>query len=325
MLACLLAPRRLASPQSLSCAIQHVYSLDFTTAQAVAASLFLWTFSYLRSGFHSLASPTGSYCQSVALWLRHLNQPFSLLVACTRPSYKPMAKKSRPPKPAKQASSRGGLLYAAAAAVVAIAVALYYMHRGEEKPVAMERPPPVKKDRTPPSEEATNKAPAPGVPVPNPACEDKAPECKDWAKIGECDANPGYMLVHCASSCDKCDMLDYRKRCAVDETLPLSVPPGDMGKTFRRASSQEFAALDPVVLSSDPWVLQFDNFLSDEEADAFIRGGRTKGWVLSEDAGAMRSDGSFEAIRSSHRTSMTAWCDTAAWYPGVELKPLTRR
>jgi hypothetical protein len=238
-----------------------------------------------------------------------------------------MAKKSRPPKPAKQASSRGGLLYAAAAAVVAIAVALYYMRRGEEKPVAMERSiaPPVKKDRTPPTEEATNKAPAPGVPVPNPACEDKAPECKDWAKIGECDANPGYMLVHCASSCDKCDMLDYRKRCAVDETLPLSVPPGDMGKTFRRASSQEFAALDPVVLSSDPWVLQFDNFLSDEEADAFIRGGRTKGWVLSEDAGAMRSDGSFEAIRSSHRTSMTAWCDTAAWYPGVELKPLTRR
>ena len=35
-----LAPRRLASPQSLSCAIQHVYSLDFTTTQAVAASLF---------------------------------------------------------------------------------------------------------------------------------------------------------------------------------------------------------------------------------------------------------------------------------------------
>ena len=28
------------SPQSLSCAIQHVYSLDFTTTQAVAASLF---------------------------------------------------------------------------------------------------------------------------------------------------------------------------------------------------------------------------------------------------------------------------------------------
>ena len=79
------------------------------------------------------------------------------------------------------------------------------------------------------------------------------------------------------------------------------------------------------MLSSDPWVLQFDNFLSDEEADAFIRGGRTKGCVLREDPGAMRSDGSFEAIRSSHRTSMTAWCDTAAWYPGVELKPLTRR
>ena len=66
-------------------------------------------------------------------------QPFSLLAEGTRPSCEPMAKKSRPPKPAKQASSRGSLLYAAAAAVVAIAVALYYMRRGEEKPVAMER------------------------------------------------------------------------------------------------------------------------------------------------------------------------------------------
>ena len=43
------------------------------------------------------------------------------------------------------------------------------------------------------------------------------------------------------------------------------------------------------MLSSDPWVLQFDAFLSDEEADAFIRGGSTKGWALSEDAGASSS------------------------------------
>ena len=60
------------------------------------------------------------------------------------------------------------------------------------------------------------------------------------------------------------------------------------------------------VLSSDPFVLMFDNFLSDDEADAFIAGGRAKGWVVSEDAGRMNADGSFQAIRSSHRTSMTA-------------------
>ena len=81
-------------------------------------------------------------------------------------------------------------------------------------------------------------------------------------------------------------MQDYRKRCAVDETVPLSVAPGAMDETFRLASSAAFASLEPVVLSSNPWVLQFDAFLSDDEADAFIRGGATKGWALSEDAGA---------------------------------------
>ena len=67
--------------------------------------------------------------------------------------------------------------------------------------------------------------------------------------------------------------------------MPLSVAPGAMDETFRLASGAAFAHLEPRVLSSDPWVLQFDAFLSEEEADAFIQGGSTKGWALSEDAG----------------------------------------
>ncbi len=153
---------------------------------------------------------------------------------------------------------------------------------------------------------------AAAAPKRDPGCADKSPDCGLWAQRGECEANPGYMLVSCASSCDKCDMLDYRKRCAVDETVPLSVPPGAIGETFKRAASSDlFAGLEPTLLSSEPPVLQFDRFVSDEEADAFISRAQTKGWVESEDAGAMRADGSFEAIRSSHRNSLTAWCDNA--------------
>jgi len=189
-----------------------------------------------------------------------------------------------------------------------------------------ERRPPAEKPpvEQPPVEQAAS---GPVAPTPDPNCADKASvaECSGWARIGECDANPGFMLVQCASSCNKCEMMDYRKRCAVDETVPLSVPPGEMDETFRHASSARFASLEPVVLSSDPWVLQFDTFLSDEEADAFIRGGATKGWALSEDAGAMRSDGSFEAIRSSHRTSMTAWCDTAACQADAHIQHVMQR
>ena len=87
----------------------------------------------------------------------------------------------------------------------------------------MEKPPvekpPVEK---PPAEQAASARPA--APTRDPSCADKAPECGHWASIGECDANPGYMMVSCASSCNMCDMLDYRKRCAVDETVPNPNP-----------------------------------------------------------------------------------------------------
>lgn len=29
------------------------------------------------------------------------------------------------------------------------------------------------------------------------------PKCRDWAREGECDRNPGYMLAECAASCAK--------------------------------------------------------------------------------------------------------------------------
>ena len=91
-----------------------------------------------------------------------------------------------------------------------------------EKPSVDELPvekPPVEK---PPAEQAASARPA--APTRDPRCADKAPECGQWASIGECDANPGYMMVSCASSCNMCDMLDYRKRCAVDETVPNPNP-----------------------------------------------------------------------------------------------------
>lgn len=32
-------------------------------------------------------------------------------------------------------------------------------------------------------------------------CEDKNPKCPEWAKAGQCTANPGYMSADCAASC----------------------------------------------------------------------------------------------------------------------------
>jgi hypothetical protein len=32
---------------------------------------------------------------------------------------------------------------------------------------------------------------------------DENPSCGGWAAAGECDANPGYMLANCRTSCAK--------------------------------------------------------------------------------------------------------------------------
>ena len=239
--------------------------------------------------------------------------------------------KKKPPSSKPKGGGSATPAYVAAAIVVALAAAALSgvvdisalsgagrTPETQQKPKPkMERPPDVQPERAERRDAVPPSPPESAVPKKDPSCKDKnEKDCGSWAASGECDANPGYMLVHCASSCDKCDQLDYKKRCAIDEDVPLSVPPGAIDATFRHASSERFAALEPTVLSSPdgesggPWLLMFDNFLSDEEADAFISGGRTKGWVVSEDAGAMNPDGSFQAIRSSHRTSMTAWCDT---------------
>jgi hypothetical protein len=35
-------------------------------------------------------------------------------------------------------------------------------------------------------------------------CQDEHPKCFDWSRIGECDANPPYMLQSCSRSCKQC-------------------------------------------------------------------------------------------------------------------------
>ena len=35
-------------------------------------------------------------------------------------------------------------------------------------------------------------------------CQDEHHKCYDWARIGECDENPGYMLRSCRRSCIQC-------------------------------------------------------------------------------------------------------------------------
>ena len=61
-------------------------------------------------------------------------------------------------------------------------------------------------------------------------CIDKAAQCELWAEQGECERNPGYMVLNCMRSCDACHLADPETRCKVgpeDEQIP-DVGPGDV-------------------------------------------------------------------------------------------------
>ena len=144
----------------------------------------------------------------------------------------------------------------------------------------------------------------------DPSCvdRDKTGSCPMWAASGECENNPSYMKLKCASTCNTCDMLDYKKRCPIDPDRAPAVPPGTMSETFERALS-DFPELSPVVLSKEPWVMAFDSFLTPDEIDAILVHG--EGRFTRSTASGGRKDDEFIPLQSDIRTSWTTWCDNA--------------
>lgn len=182
--------------------------------------------------------------------------------------------------------------------------------------------------------------PKDAAPSPN-MCQDRYSMCPREAQRGECWVNPGWMIVHCCKSCNQQGMdaeklIDPTVRCS-KQHLNITTPtwkPGDLHDLFVSwATKQEFQNFQPRVLSSPqpdvyggqlhpsstankraathlppPWVIVFDNFLSDEEADALIAGGEMVGFQRSTDQGKINKLGEQERVVSKTRTSSNAWC-----------------
>ena len=79
-------------------------------------------------------------------------------------------------------------------------------------------------------------------------------------------------------------------------------------KTIWSDTLTEFPANRERDLKEDPWVITFDNFLTDEECDYLIELGRKEKYERSRDVGSKLSDGSYDGKISSTRTSENAWC-----------------
>mmetsp|Transcript_9811 Transcript_9811/g.13483 ORF Transcript_9811/g.13483 Transcript_9811/m.13483 type:complete len:367 (-) Transcript_9811:88-1188(-) len=140
-------------------------------------------------------------------------------------------------------------------------------------------------------------------------CTDRHKNCVQYEGRGECHKNPGWMIVHCAKSCNACHLRDAKVRCqrsALNISTEPIYKPGDLNWMFANIA-EEFPHFGITVISTDPWIVTFDNFLSDEEIHALISTNEGK-WERSTDSGTMNEFGETGRKLSTGRTSSNAWC-----------------
>eukprot|EP00980_Cylindrotheca_fusiformis_P013380 scaffold3410_cov141-Cylindrotheca_fusiformis.AAC.23 len=137
-------------------------------------------------------------------------------------------------------------------------------------------------------------------------CKNKHKDCTFWSVLGECENNPSYMLLNCAP------MLHIETRCPLDPDAVDALYPGDVNKLFERiAYSPEYKQYEPKIVSKPPegpWLIMFENMLSDVEAERLIELGGQRGYERSSDVGKLKPDGTHEKLVNSGRTSTNAWC-----------------
>ena len=174
-------------------------------------------------------------------------------------------------------------------------------------------------------------------------CENRNKLCAFWAVLGECEKNQAYMTTNCAPSCSSCHMIDIKTRCPPLDDAEPALRPGDLQRMFERivreapgnrtltpdekkalvdSNTTEYTVVvhsgpgtpapTDVSIATDksllPWVITFENFLTDDECDELIRLGYKYGYKRSEDVGARKFDGTHDSVKSERRTSENAWC-----------------
>lgn len=144
-------------------------------------------------------------------------------------------------------------------------------------------------------------------------CEDRYPLCPEYQSLGECEKNPGWMIINCPQSCASCHLLDPKVRCdrnflnISSETIYAK---GEMQQMFANLETEFSSRYHIRYLSYDPYVISFDNFVTDEEITAILNSVEDN-WERSTDTGSENEFGETGRIISQSRTSANAWCREA--------------
>jgi len=155
--------------------------------------------------------------------------------------------------------------------------------------------------------------------------------CAFWAVLGECEANPSYMTLQCAPSCETCHLIDIATRCPVDSEAKPAFQPGEMDTMFRRIHDGHFDQYSPHFEHTPDegekdglWIVTFDNFVTEDEADRLIALGHDKNYERSLDVGLPKFDGTFDTHLSQSRTSENAWCTDECEKDDITISVLNR-
>jgi hypothetical protein len=122
------------------------------------------------------------------------------------------------------------------------------------------------------------------------ACFDRHERCNEFVNAGECNdrsllsfilssnvgtKNPGWMIINCPLGCKSCHLRDSKVRCSRERlniTDTAALIPGRLNEIFTRFVRNDNNQFGQVtVLSEDPWVVQFDDFMTVEETNAMIQ------------------------------------------------------
>ena len=127
-------------------------------------------------------------------------------------------------------------------------------------------------------------------------CHDTHESCATWAAAGECVSNQAFMLGACRYSCKLCGV-NYKQACYRDPAMQPAAVAGTVDATFRELV-ERFPHLRPRVLSRDPWVVYFDEFMPEADVDHLVKVGG------HEFKRSLAGDGVTPV-----RTSATSWCN----------------
>jgi hypothetical protein len=160
-------------------------------------------------------------------------------------------------------------------------------------------------------EKVAKGANAQGLPPSAPKeCVDRYDQCNQFYRNGQCTENPGWMIINCPHSCSACRLRDPQVRCDKKFLNISSEPvykPGDMDDMFSSIVRDFSDRYGITVLSTDPWLVRFDNFLFDEEIAAILESVEGN-WERSTDTGKSNEFGETGRTLSTSRTSNNAWC-----------------